>query len=255
MSSVLLIERYGRVALVRIHRPQALNALNSEVMQAFATQLPALDRDPEVGCIVVTGNERAFAAGADIKELARLDYLQMHQSDYFCAWQAFANVRTPRIAAVHGYALGGGCELAMMCDTIYAADNAQFGQPEVKIGCIPGMGGSQRLTKLVGRAVAMDMVLTGRMMDAQEALRAGLVARVFTPDALLDETLAVAHSIASYSKHVTTLARESVARAEESGLHEGLLFERRIYHALFGTPDQQEGMAAFMEKRAPVFHR
>lgn len=253
--SVLLIERYGRVALVRINRPQALNALNSEVMHAFATQLPALDRDPEVGCIVVTGNERAFAAGADIKELALLDYVQMHQSDYFCAWQTFANLRTPRIAAVHGYALGGGCELAMMCDTLYAADNAQFGQPEVKIGCIPGMGGSQRLTKLVGRSVAMDMVLTGRMMDAQEALRAGLVARVFPRDDLLRETLSVAQSIASYSKHVTTLARESVARAEEGGLHEGLLFERRIYHALFGTPDQQEGMAAFMEKRTPVFHR
>lgn len=252
--TVLLIERHARVALVRINRPQALNALNSEVMHAFATELPKLDCNPEVGCIVITGNERAFAAGADIKELAALDYVQMYQSDYFRQWESFANMRTPRIAAVHGYALGGGCELAMMCDTIYAADNAKFGQPEVKIGCIPGMGGSQRLTKLVGRAVAMDMVLTGRMMDAQEALRAGLVARVWSQADLLNETMDVAQTIANYSKHVTMLARESVARAEEGGLHEGLLFERRVYHALFGTPDQREGMAAFMEKRPPVFH-
>ncbi|MEZ4713236.1 MAG: enoyl-CoA hydratase [Caldilineaceae bacterium] len=249
----ILIERMDRVVLVRLNRPEKLNALNSELMCDMIAALQPLDRDPAVGCFVITGSEKAFAAGADIKELAAKSYMDMFHEDFLAGWAAFAALRTPKIAAVSGYALGGGCELAMMCDMIYAAETAKFGQPEIKLGLIPGMGGSQRLTKLVGKAKAMDMILTGRMMDAEEAERAGLVARVLPADQLLAEALAAAAAIASYGKAAVMAGREAVNQALESSLHDGLLFERRVYHALWATADAQEGMAAFLEKREPVF--
>jgi enoyl-CoA hydratase len=215
--------------------------------------LRPLDRDPEVGCFILTGSERAFAAGADIKELESKSYMEMFHEDFFAGWDAFAALRTPKIAAVSGYALGGGCELAMMCDMIFAADSAKFGQPEIKLGLIPGMGGSQRLTKLVGKAKAMDMILTGRMMDAEEAERAGLVARVIPAEKLMEETLTAAKQIAAYGKTAAIVAREAVERALELGLREGILFERRTYYALWATEDAREGMQAFIEKREPMF--
>ena len=247
------IERNGRIAIIHLNRPKVLNALNSEVMCEMVTRMEALDRDPEVGCFVITGSERAFAAGADIKELASKSYIDMLHEDFFAPWDRFSAIRTPKIAAVSGYALGGGCELAMMCDLIYAADTAKFGQPEIKLGLIPGMGGSQRITKLVGKAKAMDMILTGRMMDAAEAERAGLVARVFAADALMAETLAAAQQVAGYGRTAVYAAREAIERAQESSLREGLLFERRTYYALWATQDAQEGMQAFLEKREPQF--
>jgi enoyl-CoA hydratase len=249
----ILIERLGRVALVRLNRPEVLNALNSEVMRDLVSQLRVLDRDPGVGCFVLTGSSKAFAAGADIKEMQQKSYMDMFHDDFFAGWEGFAALRTPRIAAVSGYALGGGCELAMMCDMIFAADTAKFGQPEIKLGVIPGMGGSQRLTKLIGRAKAMDMILTGRMMGAEEAERSGLVARVIPADRLIEESLAAAQTIASYGKPAVMVAREAVDRAEEMSLREGILFERRTFHALFATEDQKEGMRAFVEKRKPDF--
>ena len=251
----IIIEQIGRVLLITLNRPQALNALNSQMMTEILEALEAADRDPNVGCFVITGSERAFAAGADIKELASKSYSDMFDQDFLAGWGRFAALRTPKLAAVAGYALGGGCELAMMCDTIYAADNAKFGQPEIKLGLIPGMGGSQRLTKLVGKAKAMDMILTGRMIGAEEAERAGLVARVFSAETLLPQTLAIAKTIATYSKTTALVARESVNRALETGLNDGILFERRVYHALWATADAQEGMQAFIEKRDPVFKR
>lgn len=247
------IEKHGRIVLVRLNRPKALNALNHEMMCQLLRTLKPLDSDPNVGCFVITGNERTFAAGADIKELASKSYMDMFHENGLAQWEQFAALRTPKIAAVSGYALGGGCELAMMCDMIYAADNARFGQPEIKLGLIPGMGGSQRLTKLVGKAKAMDMILTGRMLDAQEAEQAGLVARVIPADDLLAETLAAAQEIAGFGKTAVMVAREAVNRALEVGLHEGIQFERRTYHALWATNDAQEGMSAFIEKREPVF--
>ncbi|MEZ4664797.1 MAG: enoyl-CoA hydratase-related protein [Caldilineaceae bacterium] len=249
----ILIERIDRVVLVRLNRPEKLNALNSELMCEMIAAMQPLDRDPEVGCFVITGSEKAFAAGADIRELAAKSYMDMFHEDFLAGWAAFAALRTPKIAAVSGYALGGGCELAMMCDMIYASETAKFGQPEIKLGLIPGMGGSQRLTKLVGKAKAMDMILTGRMMDAEEAERAGLAARVLPPAKLLEETLAAAATIGSYGKAAVMAGREAVNQALESSLHDGLLFERRVYHALWATADAQEGMAAFLEKRPPVF--
>lgn len=249
------IEQEGRTVIVRLNRPEVLNALNSDVMHAMVTRLSALDRDPTVGCFVITGNERAFAAGADIKELASKSYLEMFHEDFFAPWDQFAALRTPKIAAVSGYALGGGCELAMMCDLIYAADTAKFGQPEIKLGLIPGMGGSQRLTKLVGKAKAMDMLLTGRMMGAEEAERAGMVARVFPAGELMAETMSAAEMIGCWGRTAVIAAREAVERAQEGSLREGLLFERRTYYALWATPDAKEGMQAFLEKRAPVFSR
>ncbi|MEZ4646919.1 MAG: enoyl-CoA hydratase [Chloroflexota bacterium] len=249
----LLIERQGRVAIIQLNRPQVLNALNSEVMWELVTAMQELDRDPDIGCFVITGSERAFAAGADIKELAAKSYLDMLREDFFAPWDAFTALRTPKIAAVSGYALGGGCELAMMCDMIFAADTAKFGQPEIKLGLIPGMGGSQRLTRLVGKAKAMDMILTGRMMGAEEAERAGLVARVIAADRFMEETLAAATTIATYSKITAVVAREAVERALEGSLREGILFERRTYYALWATEDANEGMRAFIEKREPVF--
>ncbi|MCA9978462.1 MAG: enoyl-CoA hydratase [Anaerolineales bacterium] len=249
----LLIERQGRVAIIQLNRPQVLNALNSEVMWELVTAMQELDRDPDIGCFVITGSERAFAAGADIKELAAKSYLDMLREDFFAPWDTFTALRTPKIAAVSGYALGGGCELAMMCDMIFAADTAKFGQPEIKLGLIPGMGGSQRLTRLVGKAKAMDMILTGRMMGAEEAERAGLVARVIAADRFMEETLAAATTIATYSKITVVVAREAVERALEGSLREGILFERRTYYALWATEDANEGMRAFIEKREPVF--
>ena len=225
---------------------------NLELVPDVMPRTP-LDRDPEVGCFVLTGSEKVFAAGADIKELATKSYMDMFHEDVFAAWEAFTALRTPKIAAVAGYALGGGCELAMMCDLIFAAESARFGQPEIKLGLMPGMGGSQRLTRLVGKAKAMDLILTGRMMDAQEAERSGLVARVIPGDELMTETLAAAQTIAGYSKTATMVAREAVDRAQELSLQEGIRFERRAYHALWATADAHEGMQAFTRKREPVF--
>ena len=249
----ILIERRGRVAIVRLNRPHVLNALNADVMREMVESLRPLDQDPDIGCFIITGSDRAFAAGADIKEMEAKSYMDMFQEDYFAGWDGFTALRTPKIAAVSGYALGGGCELAMMCDMIYAADTAKFGQPEIKLGVIPGIGGSQRLTKLIGKAKAMDMILTGRMMDAEEAEQSGLVARVVPTERLLDETLEAARTIASYGKPAAMVAREAVDRALELSLREGLLFERRTFHALFATQDQKEGMRAFIEKREPAF--
>lgn len=247
------VEKLGRVVLIRLNRPEALNALNRAMMCAIITTMEKFAADPEVGCFVLTGNERAFAAGADIKELAAKGYHEMLAEDYFAPWERLSAIRLPKIAAVAGYALGGGCELAMMCDLIYAAENAQFGQPEIKLGLIPGMGGSQRLARAVGQAKAMDMILTGRMMAAAEAEQAGLVARIFPTETLLEETLAIAQTIAAYGRIALMAGREAVARAQELSLREGLLFERRTYYALWATEDAHEGMAAFIQKRSPQF--
>lgn len=247
------IERKGRVAIIGLSRPEVLNALNSEMMHEMIAAMRELDDDPQVGCFVVTGSERVFSVGADIKELASKSYTDMLNEDIFVGWDAFTALRTPKIAAVSGYALGGGCELAMMCDMIYAADTAKFGQPEIKLGLIPGMGGSQRLTRLIGKAKAMDMILTGRMMDAEEAERVGLVARVIPAKRLMDETLAAAQTIANYSKMTAMVAREAVDQALEVSLRDGIRFERRTYYALWATEDANEGMQAFIEKREPVF--
>ncbi|CDY77884.1 Enoyl-CoA hydratase [Caballeronia glathei] len=250
----IVIERHGRVAVVRLNRPQARNALNSELMREMVSATQALDRDAGIGCIVIAGAETYFAAGADIREMHQKSYLQMVQDDFFAGWDAFAAVRTPKIAAVAGYAFGGGCELAMMCDTIYAGESARFGQPEITLGVMPGMGGSQRLTKLVGKSVAMDMILTGRQIDAAEAQRSGLVARVIPDARLMAEALEAAQRIASFSKTAAMAARDAVDRALETGLRDGLLFERRTFHALFATADQKEGMQAFLDKRPAVFN-
>ncbi len=253
MEKPIIVEHQGRVVVVTLNRPAARNALNTEIMRAMGEELAPLDRDPGVGCFVIRGSDKAFAAGADIKEMAEKSFSAMYNDDFFAGWERFASLRTPKIAAVSGYALGGGCELAMMCDMIFAADTAMFGQPEIKLGVIPGMGGSQRLTKLVGKSKAMDLILTGRMMDAAEAERCGLVARVVPADRLMDETMQAAQTIAGYGKAATTAAREAVDRALELGLREGIQFERRLFHALFATADQKEGMAAFIEKRSPNF--
>ncbi|MGO4560058.1 enoyl-CoA hydratase [Mesorhizobium sp. 2RAF21] len=253
MAPTIEIERRNRVVLVTLNRPAALNALSSDIMHEIVDQLVPLDRDSDVGCFVVAGSAKAFAAGADIQEMSEATYIDMLMRDHFAGWNAFADLRTPKIAAVSGFALGGGCELAMMCDLIIAAESARFGQPEIKLGVIPGMGGSQRLTKAIGKAKAMDLILTGRTMDAVEAERCGLVSRIVPDALLLDTALEVAATIASYSKPSVVLARECVGRALESSLHDGLLFERRVFHSLFATRDQKEGMAAFIEKRTPDF--
>lgn len=251
--SNIIIEREGAVVIARLNRPKALNALNTTLLAELLEKLQPLDNDPTVGCFIITGSERAFAAGADIKEMEQKSYLDMFQEDFFGAWEAFTGLRTPKIAAVSGYALGGGCELSMMCDIIYASENAKFAQPEIKLGVIPGIGGTQRLTKLIGKVKALDLILTGRMMNAEEALQAGLIARIFPKEELLDRTLEIAQQIASFSKPSLIAAVESVDRALELGLREGLLFERRVFHALFATKDQKEGMKAFIEKREPAF--
>jgi enoyl-CoA hydratase len=250
----ILVERRDRVGLVTLNRPQALNALNDALMDELGAALLEFDRDEGTGAIVVTGNEKAFAAGADIGAMRDWSYMDVFKSDYITRnWETIRRVRKPVIAAVAGFALGGGCELAMMCDIVIAADSARFGQPEIKLGIIPGAGGTQRLPRAVGKAKAMDLVLTGRMMDAAEAERAGLVSRVVPAGQLLDEAIGVANQIAAFSLPAVLMAKESVNRAYEAPLGEGLLFERRLFHSLFATADQKEGMAAFVGKRKAQF--
>ena len=249
----LLLEVQGRVGLITLNRPQALNALNSQLIAELNLALDHLEKDPTIGCMVITGSAKAFAAGADIKEMVDLSYPQVFLDDFFSAADRIASRRKPLIAAVAGYALGGGCELALMCDFIYAADNARFGLPEITLGVLPGIGGTQRLTRALGKAKAMEMCMTGRQMDAQEAERAGLVARILPADSLLEETLKIARAIAEKSLPATMLVKESVNRAFESSLSEGVRFERRVFHSIFATADQKEGMSAFVEKRAAQF--
>lgn len=252
----ILVDRDGRVGTITLNRPQALNALNSQVMNEVTTAAAEFDADPGIGAIIITGSAKAFAAGADIKEMADLSFPEVFAADFFAAWSKLAAVRTPTIAAVAGHALGGGCELAMMCDLLIAADTAKFGQPEIKLGVLPGMGGSQRLTRAIGKAKAMDLILTGRTIDAAEAERSGLVSRVVPADDLLTEAAKVAATIAGMSLSAARMAKEAVNRAFESTLAEGLLYERRLFHSAFATEDQTEGMAAFTEKRPPNFtHR
>lgn len=244
----------SKVAVITLNRPKALNALSTPLLNELRTALRACQADSNVGCVVLTGSAKAFAAGADIKEMATQSYMAVANQRLFAATDAItAEISKPIVAAVAGYALGGGCELAMMCDFILAADNAQFGQPEIKLGTIPGIGGTQRLTKLVGKAKAMDMVLTGRMMGAAEAEKAGLVARVVPADKLLEEAVKTAATIAGYSQPIVAMAKECVNVAENVGLAEGLRFERRLFYSTFATKDQKEGMAAFAEKRNPQF--
>jgi len=246
----LLVEKHDSVALIRLHRPAVLNALNGELMDELSDALQGFEQDDNVRVIILTGSERAFAAGADIAEIRHQTFADAYRSNFVTAnWEQITRCRKPVIAAVAGLALGGGCELAMMCDFIIAADNARFGQPEVKVGTLPGAGGSQRLTRAVGKAKAMDMCMTGRTMDADEAERCGLVSRIVPADRLLEEALDAARTIASYSSMATMLNKEAVDRAFETTLAEGLLFERRLLHASFATEDQKEGMAAFIEKR------
>jgi enoyl-CoA hydratase len=252
----ILVERRGRVGLVTLNRPEALNALNRTTLEEIVAAVSAMDTDPGVGAVVITGSGKAFAAGADIKEMADKGFLEMYDADWFRGWEDLTRLRIPLIAAVSGFALGGGCELAMMCDFIIAGDNAKFGQPEINLGVVPGMGGSQRLTRAVGKAKAMDMILTGRFIDADEAERSGLVARVVPAADTVDEALKAAEVIASKSKPAAMLAKEAVNAAFETGLAQGVLFERRLFHSLFASEDQKEGMAAFAEKRQPEFrHR
>jgi len=254
-EEMIIVATKGRVGCITLNRPKALNALNAQLMGEFVAAAEAFDRDPGIGCMLVTGSEKAFAAGADIKEMQSKTYMEAYLSDWFSAWERLLALRTPIVAAVAGFALGGGCELAMMCDFILAADNAKFGQPEIKLGVMPGMGGSQRLTRLVGKSKAMEMCLTGRMMDAAEAESSGLVARVIPLAELAAESLKTAETIASMSKSAAMMTKEAVNRAYEVTLREGLLFERRLFHSMFATADQKEGMAAFVEKRPAVFAR
>jgi enoyl-CoA hydratase len=247
------VETRGRVGIIRLHRPQALNALNSALNVELARAIAAYDADEGIGCILITGSEKAFAAGADIKEMSDKSAVDVFMGDFAGNWHAAADARKPVVAAVAGFALGGGCELAMQCDVVIAADNAKFGQPEIKLGIIPGIGGTQRMTHAIGKAKAMDMILTGRMMDAAEAERAGLVARVVPATSLMDEAMKVAETIAAMALPAVLAAKEAVNRAFETSLAEGVRFERRVFHTLFATHDQKEGMAAFVEKRPAKF--
>ena len=243
-----------QVGIITLNRPKQLNALNNQLMDELGSALKAFDADDSIGCIILTGSEKAFAAGADIGAMATYSFADVYNNDYITRnWEQVRSVRKPVIAAVSGFALGGGCELAMMCDFIIAADNARFGQPEIKLGIIPGAGGTQRLPRAVGKAKAMDMALTGRMMDAVEAERAGLVSRVVPLDKLMDEALGAALMICGYGQPSVFAAKEAVNRAFESGLSDGVMFERRLFHALFATEDQKEGMDAFVNKRKPAF--
>ncbi|MBB24768.1 MAG: enoyl-CoA hydratase [Geminicoccus sp.] len=251
----IIASREGRVQVIQLNRPKALNALNAKLIAEVLEVCRAADADESVGCILIKGSEKAFAAGADISEMADKDYDHIYGVNPFGEWDKIAATRTPMIAAVSGFALGGGCELAMMCDIIMASTTARFGQPEIKLGIIPGAGGTQRLTQAVGKAKAMDLCLTGRMMDAEEAERAGLVARVVEPETLDEEAMKAAATIAGYSKLSTIIAKDAVGRAQDMGVTEGVQAERRLFAGLFATADQKEGMAAFMEKRAPVWKR
>ena len=253
----ILVETRGRAGLITLNRPKALNALNDRLMDELGEALLAFDGDESIGAVVITGSEKAFAAGADIGAMSTWSYMDVFKSEYISRnWETIKRIRKPVIAAVSGYALGGGCELVMMCDIVIASETARFGQPEIKLGIIPGAGGTQRLPRAVGKAKAMDLVLSARMMDAREAESAGLVSRVVAADKVLDEALATANAIAGFSLPAVMMAKEAVNRAYEVPLSEGLLFERRLFHSLFATEDQKEGMTAFVEKRAPRFkHR
>jgi enoyl-CoA hydratase len=249
----IIVETRGRVGLVRLNRPQALNALNAQLIGELSKALDAFEADANVNCMVITGSDKAFAAGADIKEMQSKTFMQAYKEDFISKWHRVSETRKPVIAAVAGFALGGGCELAMMCDFIIAADTAKFGQPEIKLGVMPGAGGTQRLARFVGKAKAMDMCLSGRMMDAAEAERCGLVSRVVPAASLLDEAMKSAETIASMSQPILMMTKDSVNRAFETTLAEGIRFERRTFHPMFATEDQKEGMAAFVEKRKPKF--
>ncbi len=253
MSELVLLDIQDRVAILTLNRPDALNALNTELLGQLNAHAEELSRNPDIGCLIITGSEKAFAAGADVKEMADKTQIDMLMSDFFGHYNSLSSARLPVIAAVSGFALGGGCELAMMCDMIFAADTAKFGQPEIKLGIMPGMGGTQRMTHAIGKAKAMDMILTGRMMDAEEAERSGLVARVIPANELMPETIKAAQTIASYSRPSVVTAKEAVNRAFETSLAEGLHYEQRVFYALFATDDQKEGMSAFAEKRKPDF--
>ena len=250
----ILLEKHGKVTLIRLNRPKALNALSPDLTRELAQALDIVEADDDIAVVVITGSDKAFAAGADIKVMKDWSYMDVYKSDFITvSWERIAKFRKPTIAAVAGYALGGGCELAMMCDFIIAADTAKFGQPEITIGTIPGAGGTQRLTRFVGKSKAMEMVLTGRMMDAQEAERSGLVSRVVPADILIEDALATAEKIASMSLPIAMMAKDSVDRSYEVSLNEGIHFERRLFHSTFATEDQKEGMNAFAEKRKPAF--
>lgn len=249
----ILVETRGPVGLVRLNRPKALNALNSALVADLNAALAGFEADERIGAIVITGSERAFAAGADIKEMQSLEFVDAYLGDFIGEWEKVGRIRKPLIAAVAGYALGGGCELAMMCDFIIAADTAKFGQPEITLGVMPGMGGTQRLIRVVGKSKAMDMCLTGRMMDAEEAERSGLVSRVVPADDLVEEAMKAAEKIASFSLPAVMMTKETVNRSYETTLAEGLRFERRVFHSMFALEDQKEGMSAFADKRAPRF--
>ncbi|MDP1614081.1 MAG: enoyl-CoA hydratase [Sulfuritalea sp.] len=250
----IIVETRGKVGLITLNRPKAMNALNDSLIDEIGVALDGFEADENIGCMVITGSEKAFAAGADIGAMAGWDFMDVYKANYISRnWDRIARCRKPIIAAVAGFALGGGCELAMMCDMIYAADTAKFGQPEIKLGILPGAGGTQRLPRAVSKAKAMDMCLTARFIDAQEAERAGLVARIIAADKLLEETLAAAATIAGFSMPVVMMIKESVNRAYESSLQEGLLFERRTFHSAFALADQKEGMTAFVEKRKAAF--
>ena len=251
--NTILVETRDHVGLITLNRPKALNALNSEVIAELGQALDGFEADDRIGCVVITGSERAFAAGADIKEMSTLSFIDAYLGDFITPWDRIARNRKPIIAAVAGYALGGGCELAMMCDFIIAADTAKFGQPEITLGVMPGAGGTQRLTRFVGKSKAMDMCLTGRLMDAAEAERSGLVSRVVAADELVETALEAAAKIAEFSRPSVMMTKETVNRAYETTLAEGIRFERRMFHALFATEDQTEGMEAFVEKRSPQF--
>ena len=249
----ILVETRERVALVTLNRPKALNALNGALLVELEQALAGIDRDPAIGCTVLTGSDKAFAAGADIREMAELAYPAVYADDLFAVGDRIASHRVPIVAAVAGFALGGGCELAMMCDVILAADTARFGQPEIKLGVMPGIGGTQRLARAIGKAKAMELCLTGRTMDAAEAERAGLVSRVVPAATLMEEVMAVARQIAAMSRPIAMMTKEAIDRADETSLSEGVRFERRVFHGMFATLDQKEGMAAFLAKRPPVF--
>jgi enoyl-CoA hydratase len=254
MAEMILVETHGRVGLIRLNRPKALNALCDQLMAELGEQLLTFDADPAIGAIVLTGSDRAFAAGADIKEMQNRTYPAVLANDFISRWEIVTTIRTPVIAAVAGFALGGGCELAMMCDFVVCADNAKFGQPEINLGVIPGAGGTQRLTRLIGKSKAMDMILTARQMDAAEAERAGLVSRIFPLDQLVNEAIAVGTKIASLSPVANYVAKRAVNAAYETTLKEGVQTERMLFLPLFGTHGQKEGMSAFVEKRTPQFN-